>query len=266
MKVKEHLFTISENHSIREAIISFFVRPSIANPQSYQELMRVDNFLSRHYQKFEPIKQVSIDLSLVPDMQVRRSDNRGFKFISFAEGSTSDVIQGINEPQRTVFTFNTVNYSNWRTFKTNSVKAALSLADMGQRFQLFAYSLMYIDQFYYEDKTFYSPSEVFNQASTALPKDVFESPVLDYTLNTQKRFGEELVGENLTLKVFDKDSRKLIQINNNVSFPLRNSFDFFDFISKDAFLENLERAHQENKGILIDMLNGDVATTIGLIK
>lgn len=270
MIIKNGLRTCAKNHAIKEAIITFFVLPKIINPEKYSNLLENGQPLSGLYQKYEPIKQVEIKIGQGASTNIiKEYKNEGFKLISFRDGQTSDVIQGLNQPNRGLFTFNTVNYKKWKEYYENAISAAKHIASVNSNtpYMVTAYNLTFIDEFYYEDKNKYKGIDIFNKNSINLPENILEAKFADYNLNIGKDNNEKPYIENILLRVIDEVDKKTIQITNAITFVIDNNPTVLSSILKDRiFQENLDFAHEENKNMLKDILNTDVCKAIKLIK
>ena len=112
MATKGALHTFQDSHSVKETVMSFTVSPQIQDPHSYGKLLETGQSLAEIYHKFEPVKTVGIRMDINPiNTQYKTITDSGFKLISFKDGKITDVIQGLNQPNSGVFTFNTLNYN-----------------------------------------------------------------------------------------------------------------------------------------------------------
>ena len=125
MATKGALHTFKDSHSVKEAVMSFTVSPQIQDPHSYGKLLEAGQSLAETYHKFEPVKTVGVRMDINPiNTQYRTITDSGFKLISFKNGKITDVIQGLNQPNSGVFTFNTLNYSRWSDFAPFALDSA----------------------------------------------------------------------------------------------------------------------------------------------
>lgn len=266
MDFNDHLHSSAAGHSVKEAVISFFVRPRIEKPESYKQLIENNGYIGERYAKFEPVKEISFSLNVNKNnTELRQVNDAGFKFIAYKNGSTSDIIQGINEPRRSVFTFNTLAYERWHGYLESSMNAVKELAQFGQQYWVTAYSLMFIDEFYFDDKSAYSASELFNLNSNYLPTGIADSSFVDFCLNLNKEKSGKRYVENMVIKVFDRNNQKVVQIIDNISFIQDNNQKLFiDLIEEGNAREDLCFAHNENKQMLCDLLKQEIVKSIGL--
>ena len=262
--MNEHIHPYKGNHSVKEAVISFFVQPSILAPEGFRGLLTEDGIIRDNYQKFETIKEVSVDISLGRDTQVKKVNDVGFKLTGFREGRTSKVIQGLHQATRTVFTFNELEYVSWDDFLNLTIEGARQIAGKLQGHLLRAFSLMYIDEFYFDETASYDARELFNLDSRTLPKGLEDSPLVDYQLVLNKNIGEHGYSDSLGIKVLDAGERKTIRIINSLTFPLKNRAEWTDYMGSGVLTELLNSAHQSNKMMLNDILRKEVTEGIGI--
>lgn len=263
MATQGNLHTTSDNHAVKEAVITFFVDPSISDPSSYKKLL--DGRLKSLYQKFEPIKQIEVKIAQgASNTEIREMHDAGFKMIGFKFGATSDIVQGINQPGKSLFTFNTVNYENWSTFYSNMLTSASEIANFKKLYSVKAFSLLFIDEFYYNSIEDYKPSEFFNKNSQSLPQDILSSNSVDFNLNLGKEKQSKHYLESLSLKVIDDKEKKTIQIIDNITFVLSSPRPFSNLLNEPFLKDFLDFAHEENKNRLIDVLNNNICKLIGI--
>ena len=207
-----HLHTYKEAHSIKEAVISFTVTPQIQNPGEYQKLLADGKPLASIYQRFEPVKTVEVQMNmnaLGPQYNVKHDS--GFKMIGFKNGSATDVIQGLNQPNVGIFTFNTVNYIGWQNFYSQAIDSATRIVEFNPNYQVRSFNVLFIDEFYFVENA-YQPDELFRRGSKNLPEGIFDSSVIDYNLVMQREKEKKYYQEEMSIKVFDETGKKTIRI------------------------------------------------------
>jgi len=262
--MNEHLHPYKGNHSVKEAVISFFVQPNILAPELFRSLLGENGIIKDNYQKFETIKEVSVDISLGRDTQVKKVNDAGFKLTGFREGRTSKVIQGLHQTTRTVFTFNELEYVSWSDFLKLTIEGGRQIAMRLPVHLLRAFSLMYIDEFYFDETASYDARELFNLESRTLPKGLDDSPLVDYQLVLNKIIKEQGYSDSLNIKVLDAGKRKTIRIINSLTFQLKNRVKWLDYMESGELTELLNFAHQSNKMMLNDILKKEVTEGIGV--
>lgn len=264
MATKGLLHTIQEGHSIKEAVLSFTVTPQIQDPLSYKRLVEIGGALSESYHKFEPVKTVEVKMDINPvSTQYKTITDSGFKLIGFRNGQATNIIQGLNQPHSGVFTFNTVKYSRWHEFTPSVLNSAEKIAAFNPMYKALSFGLLFIDEFYFEDVGNYIPNELFNDKSKNLPQGIFDSAIMDYNLVMRRNKEGKVYQENLSIKIFDEGIKKIIRIIDNITFLIR-PLNFIELLKNPILRSNLDFIHNENKSILIDILNPEVSSLIGL--
>ncbi len=264
MAVNGIIHTISDNHAIKEAVISFGIMPQIIDPSSYKELLDDGGKLSGLYHKFEPVKlqEVRINTGL-NSTTIEKIRDAGFKMISFHNGKTSDIIQGlIQNPRQSAFTFNTVNYRGWTKFRDSSLNSAKIIAEYKKLYKVKNLSLMFIDEFYFEEDK-YDAKLLFNLDSKNLPRGIEDSVFVDYHFNLRRQHDGKDYLENVSVKVFDDNHRKTIRIVGNITFPI-NLLPFENVLSSHELIQLLDYCYDENKKMLKDILSEDISKKINL--
>ena len=264
MATSGNIHTIKNSHAIKEAVISFTTTPQIFNPNSYGKLLNEGEPLHGRYQKFEPVKLR--ELKVETGLNTRTYDSikdAGFKMLSFRDGSTSEVVQALSQPRQSLFTFNTVNYQGWHTFSTESLETAKIIANFNPIYVVKAFSLMFIDEFYFEKDYNYNPTELFNLNSKNLPRGIEDSDFVDYNLNLRRHHDKKSYLENVSIKVFTENSRKTIRITDNITFIIE-PLPFIELLSYPDLIKHLDFIHDENKNTLRDILSPTISKMIQL--
>lgn len=264
MAMNEHVHPYKDKHSVKEAVISFYLQHCDVTPESFRKLLSEEGAVRKFYQKFETVSEVSVDISLGKDTKVSRVQDAGFKFTGFKEGKTSKVVQCINQPLQTVFTFNELEYTSWKEYLPVSMETSKQIARVLPQSRLVAFNLLYIDEFYYDRDSSYSASDLFNLDSRTLPEGLTDSPLVDYHLVLSKEIGGQKYTDSLNIKVLDADLRKTVRIINSVTFPLVKRSDWLTYLESEELTDLLNYAHQANKQLLNDILNKEIVKEIGL--
>ncbi|MBR6197075.1 MAG: TIGR04255 family protein [Bacteroidaceae bacterium] len=264
MATRGNLHTFQDNHAIKEAVISFTVSPQIINPLSYVDLLSEGHPLCGKYHKFEPVKLKEMKIeSGLNGQTVESIRDAGFKFIAFKDGKTSKIIQGLPQPRQALLTFNTVDYPGWTQFKEESLTAAKDVARFQQVYQVHAFSLMYIDEFYFDNGNEYNPKELFNLESRNLPRGIEDSDFVDYNFNLRRHHDGRNYFENVSVKVFNEGQKKTIRITENLTFEIQ-AIPLVDVLEKSDIKNYLDFIHNENKKMLRDILSPQIIQMIQL--
>lgn len=264
MAKKGPLHTIKDSHSVKEAVMSFTVSPQIQDPHGYGKLLETGQSLADTYHRFEPVKTVEVRMDINPiNTQYKTITDSGFKLIAFKNGKTTNIIQGLNQPNSGVFTFNTVNYSRWSDFAPFALDSAKKIAAHNPNYKVLSFGLLFIDEFYFDSINNYVPDQLFNTTSKNLPQGLFDSAFMDYNLVMRRNKEGKLYQENVSIKIFDEGSKKTIRIIENITFLIQ-PLNFLELLNAPVLLSYMDFIHKENKSILIDILNPDVSNLIGL--
>ena len=264
MAINEHIHPYNGKHSVKEAVISFYLQQNEVAPETFRRLLTEEGPVRNLYQKFETIKEISVDISLGKDTKVNRVQDAGFKYTGFKEGRTSKVIQCINQPMQTVFTFNELEYASWKEYLPISMEVAKQIAKMLPGNRLTAFNLLYIDEFYFDEGVLYNAEDLFNLNSRTLPKGLLDSPLVDYHLVLNKEVESQGYTDSLNIKVLDANKCKTIRIINSLTYPLAKRVSWLDYLENEEVVILLNHAHGSNKQILNDILNKDIAKEIGV--
>lgn len=264
MATKGSLHTFKDSHSVKEAVMSFTVSPQIQDPHSYGILLNTGQSLADTYHKFEPVKTVEVRMDVNQiNTQYKTITDSGFKLIAFRNGKTTEIIQGLNQPNSGVFTFNTVNYCRWSDFKPFALESAKKIAAHNPNYKVLSFGLLFIDEFYFDDINNYAPEHLFNKESKNLPQGLFDSAFMDYNLVMRRNKDDKLYQENVTIKIFDEGNKKTIRIIENITFQIK-PYNFVELLDNPILISHLDFIHKENKAILMDVLNPEVSNLIGL--
>lgn len=264
MATRGAIHTVKDSHSVKEAVMSFTVSPQIQDPQSYGKLLEIGQPLADTYHRFEPVKTVEVrmDINQV-STQYKTIIDSGFKLIAFKNGKTTNIIQGLNQPNSGVFTFNTVNYSRWKDFAQSALDSARQIATHNSNYKVLSFGLLFIDEFYFDNVYSYIPEQLFNTKSRNLPQGLFDSAFMDYNLVMRRIKEEKLYQENLSIKIFDEGNKKTIRIIENITFQIQ-PYNFIELLNNPILQSHMDFIHVENKLILKDILNPEISNLIGL--
>lgn len=254
----------SGSHSIKEATVTFFLGSKIMRPDGYQKLL--SGALKDRYQQFSPANQVQMKIGPIINAELKVTNNTGFKMVGFDAGKTSKAILAQNEYNRFFFSFHSLKYEGWTKFIDGVVSDAKIISEVESKFIL-AYSLQYLDEFVWEDGNGYDAGLIFRE-SKYLPKDIFDSTILDYALNLDKTHNKRTYLDRISVNVSDLiNSNKLITIIHSITFVIPESevLLFDSLLDLPAFRENMDYAHKKNKETLEAILAEDVCKKINLI-
>lgn len=261
-----NLITASQQHSVKEAVITFSLTPKLSNLSDYENLLAEGAPLYGKYHKFEPVIVQEINVNpRLNQTEIKGSKDRGFKIIKFESGKTSDIIQAIPQPTQTLLTFNTVNYNGWSNYLKDSIDAAKAISGVDSKYLVESLGVMFVDEFYFQEHSTYKPTEIFNLNSSSLPKSIFESDFTDYNLSNHKKKSGFDYMENISVQVFNDTEigRKVIRITGNI-MSFVSPVSFSEALNSDDMLKYLNFAHDENKNMLRSILSYEALKMIGL--
>lgn len=264
MNSLDNLILASERHSIKEAVITFFLANKIFNPKKFSSLMETE--FKGTFQQFELVNKLQI--KVVPNSpDIREIENVGFNFVKFEEGRKSYIIQGINEENRTFYSFHALKYTNWKEFISTVQKYVMNLLKIQKGSYIMAYSLNYTDEFYWNDINHFDAKLILKN-SKYIPQNVLDASVLDYNLNLDKKNQENGYNyfDRIAIKFQNKMTQKVISIGHNITFVTDTDPIPLDDAVGDGsdVLKQLKFAHDCNKSFLKDTLTEEVIKRINL--
>lgn len=255
--------SIKDGHSVKEAVVSFVVSPCISNPWSYKSTILEGGVLEGEFQRFEPVKNVSVSFNQqTEETTIQKSQDSGFKLLSFVDGEVAEMIQGINQLDKGLFIFNTLKYENWTSFWNKVKERANKMVGVDSDYLVKSYSLLYVDEFKTIVPEKFQLSQIFNLNSQYVPRIIADSTLMDYNLTCQKRTEEKVWAENILVRV-DKVQNS-ISILNNISFAIHPAL-FLELLQDKSLDDSMQFAHDQNKSLLKDLLKTDIAKMIGLL-
>jgi len=266
MATNGNVHTVSDKHSVKEAVISFSVTPKIADVSSVEELLADGQPFGGRYQKFEPVNIREIKVNAKTNQtEVNDIVEKGFKLVAFESGKASDIVQCIPQPSHSILTFNTLRYNRWDDYLNNSLFAARAISDVCQSLILSNVSVMFVDEFYFEDKSGYKPKEIFNFEHNILPINILDSDLTDFNLSNHKKCDEIDYMENISIQVFNdiEYGRKVIRITGNIMSVI-SPVSFKEALESDDLRKYLDFGHDKNKEMLRSILSETALKMIGL--
>ena len=261
-----NLYTVSQQHSVKEAVITFALTPKLTNSSEYEHLLEEGASLYGRYHKFEPIvvQEINVDARL-NQTEVKGIREHGFKLIRFDGGKTTNIIQAIPQPTQTLLTFNTVNYVRWSDYLQECMTDAKAISTINQNLLMASLGVMFVDEFYFKEHDKYNPEEIFNLNSSNLPKSIFDSDFTDYNLSNHKTNSGFDYIENLSIQVCNdmENGRKVVRITGNI-MSFISPVMFADALNTADILTYLNFGHDQNKNMLKSILSSDALNMIGL--
>ncbi|NDP20722.1 MAG: TIGR04255 family protein [Paludibacter sp.] len=257
----QNLLPISDKHSIKEAVFSVFLASKIMKPKEFKQLLITD-FVS-DFQQFEPLTQMQFKFEQ-QNLSVNQVDDAGFKFVKYQDGNIAEVLQGMNNENQYFFSSHIFKYNTWQEFKDKFIKYLKTLSTFQPGSYVQAYSLLYMDEFNWDNKNEYNSSIVFNKDSEFLPKDFFNSSNIVYNINLEKNNDGKSYSDLLSINISDKLIYKNIIVVHNQTFALSDTIKLDDLLVSHELETNLESAHKQNKKLLKNILTIDVCNLINI--
>lgn len=254
------LHPVSQKHSIKEAVITVFLVSKIMKPKDYGEL--IQNDFKTIFQQFETISQTQIKVEN-QNLSVQQHDDAGFKFVRYDDqGKPSEVLRGLNEENRYFFSFHSFDYENWSSFKSFFLKYIDILIKFQPGLFAQAYSLLYLDEFEWDNREEYKSEVIFNKESEFLPRDFFNSDNVIYNINLEKEKNGVRYSDRLDIAITDKLLKKNILVSHNQTFMMSDMIRLDFLLTEDKFNTALDEAHKDNKKLLTDILVEEVCSLI----
>ncbi len=263
----DQLIPARKQHSIKEAVISFFLVNSLVKPEGFHTLIK-DQL--NDFQKFDIIQRIGFQFREAEGQETLNkipSSNIGFRFHKFENGQTSAVLEGENQKElgRTHISFHDLDYHRWADFRNNFVKYIQILSDFRSDLFTTAFSLHYIDEFYWTGDGKAPVVQIFNAKSSFLPPVFFESENSVYLITTQKEVNGFIYYERLEIRIDENRPQPLITISHNITQPLNDEIMLADFITDSNQLAVIDQAHNYNKSTLKSIFTSEVCEKINLI-
>ena len=264
----DHLVPFKKNHSIREAILSFFLATPIVKPEEFSALAERPSF---DFQKFELITKQGFRIQVGGEQpltgQPLPSSNVGFRFHKFGRnGQNTDVLaaESQDDAGRARLSFHDLDYSRWHNFSEKARRYIEEIANFRGDLFATAFSLQYVDEFTWQGEDDIPIDQVFNRSSDFLPTVFFRSKNSMYLMTTQKEVDENIYYERLEVRVDENRAEPLLTINHSITQPLNTLMRLAGFMADDSGIRWLNNAHAYNKELLASILVDEVSRKINL--
>jgi uncharacterized protein (TIGR04255 family) len=226
---------------------------------------------NNHFKKFEVINQaqfqISLDTNSQPNFNTTPLSPNGFKFINFENDKTVRVFQGLNESDRSFYSFHELSYSRWNNFRDIFNDCIRMISDFKGNLEVSAYSLHVIDEFEWRDNSPIPYSSIFRQNNWLIPPVFLESGSIDFLISRNSPQKEnsasngferiQVIGNSLNLEI----GSKLI-VSHNFTEILDTAEDAKMLIQSDSFLHIINNAHQQNKTLIQNLFCDEVLKMI----
>ncbi|MCB0629216.1 MAG: TIGR04255 family protein [Saprospiraceae bacterium] len=266
MEISQKVKPVSSEHSIKEANISLFLANRIPHPDSFHELF--DLGFNKLFNQIEMIGASSFKINQgVPDTKTLvKEDNIGFRFLRKDGEDVFRVLQGRNEPDRAYLSFHTLDYKGWQPFREEFTTLFSKIAEYKPSISIKAYSLHYVDQFYWIADEPLDVSVIFERRSKMIPEEFFNSTNAIYSWVKERNVNETIYLDQLNFE-FDYTSKEpLVTIRHNAFRLLEEVTEIANLINGEEFITLLNNAHDHNKQTLGEILTNDLQILIKLKK
>ncbi len=269
MNLSDYIKPSNNQHSIKEAVITVFLSNPIEDPQSFKGLQEAE--FKGIFNTFNIRNEVKVHIK--PDnvesvSDFSRKENRGFTFIQEDESGIRQVLQGVNEEDRTFLSFHTLDYSRWQLFFDLYLSCIKPIAQKHAEFQIEAFSLHYIDEFTWIFDDNPDLERIFKKNNNYLPISFFEKSfpkiILSFTTNPSEQ-NDTVYTDQLNISVIPT-MQPTIQISHNSTYQFSQPIDINHLLSQDIFQEKIFQAHYHNKDVLNDLLTDEIRNQISLTQ
>jgi uncharacterized protein (TIGR04255 family) len=262
-----------KGHSIKEVVFAIFLVQPIVRLEKFKN---IDNFKTVKFQKIQDMQSMSIQfMPLQNDMPKRDVKNTGLQFIEFDNTGTAprNILQISNEPNKTVISFHTFDYTRWIEYKSLIFSVLEEIKNVNTGLYISAFSLTYVDSFLWKEDSTIPLREVFRQTEGFIPSNVLESedafvfslnkvskskiaPICDFTDKTE-------ITANAN---FTKNNNRLLTVSHSIT-PILGEVEILDILLQNnhTILSDLmEFAHTANKVRLKQLFVDEVTEKIKL--
>ena len=260
---------INGQHSIKEVSITLFLAAPIVKPSRFTELFKT--VLREKFHKAEVLNTVEVKLksnisSNDHKAGTKVNNDAGFKFTRFDESGQPEIIfQGVNEDNRSFFSFHTLSYTRWNAFLKEFQDVIDLIRGELANIYVIAFGLHYIDQFIWNSEDQIDYTLLFKTDSLIIPPKLFESPIAELLLRYMSNSGELPHATRIQIET-EPEEKAVISISHNIIHKLDDISELNSSQGEDVLIRLLNIAHRFNKEDLSSMLTDDVLLKIGLKK
>lgn len=269
MSKLKSLIPCRENHSVKEAVLTVFVDAPISDVSSFKDLEQ--HGILEHFKRFELVNQNQFKISLkhsTPNVDAKKVNEVGFKFVDYNDGKSIKVFQGMNEENRFYFSFHDLAYNRWEQFK-NLFDTCISLLSKHKgKFHVKAYSLHVIDEFNWIEKSPIPYKDIFRDNNKIIPAIFNESTSIDFLIS--RNHNVDVTGstrdgiERIQINGVNNENAlksKLI-ISHNYTEIMNDTTEALILIQSNEFAKKITGAHKQNKELIKELLNDEVLKII----
>lgn len=265
----DFLVPCRKDHAVKEAVLTVFIDAPISDVKSFKELEK--HGVLDYFKRFEIINQNHFNITLkdnIPNVDSKKVNESGFKFINYIDGKPSKVFQGVNEPNRYYFSFHDLTYKRWNEFKDLFETCINLLGKHMGKFHVKAYSLHVIDEFIWNDKSVIPYSFIFRDGNKVVPVLFNESGGIDFLIS-RNIANEEPTDSNEAVEriqingiVNDKILGSKLVVSHNYTEIMNDATEASILIQSDKFAKKITDAHIRNKQLIRELFNDEVLKII----
>ncbi|GAB3728928.1 hypothetical protein GCM10027594_11010 [Hymenobacter agri] len=258
----------SENHAIKEAVISLFFASPIVQPRRFQSLLQE---LPEDFDAYQVAKAIRVELQgNIEESEVQSKAHQeaeiGFRLTKSDEGQIVRVLQGQNEDNRVSLSLHNLRYKRWDDFLETFLRVASALAPKLQNMIVIGFSLNYVDELEWIATGPIELERIFKRDSVYIPYNFFVSPNTELMLTFEDKTGNFNHFDRLQITSV-VGPKSIVTIGHNIIHALTNTQDLSTLLEKkDSFKSYLQSAHEHNKGLLSSILQDSVQIKMGLKK
>jgi uncharacterized protein (TIGR04255 family) len=256
---------IKGENSIREAAITIFLANKIIKPSRFNSII-TDTPLKEVFQQFQPLKGVNIQIkhSAADFTSQKDIDNdRGFQLLKFEKGERRYIVQGVNEPDRTFYSFHELSYTRWNNFIEIFKKTISEINNFQKGIFINGIGLQYIDEFFWNSEEDFDLSRIMIPANY-LPQNFIKisGGHLSNMRELQTADGQKMYDRIEVL--VSPDIQKTVTISHGQSILFEDILEYNDGIFESHIMKNLNKLHETNKEFLMTTLNQEIKDLIKL--
>ncbi len=270
----DNLIPFKKEHSISEAVFSFFLPNKILDPHRFETLLKPGEPFAELFQSFKVLEGFQIGMNLQPQnvgevkTDFKKTGDDGFQFESYREGALDWLVRyGPNQRGPVALSFHSLNYPGWQDFYDKVFKFISGIVQIDNSIYAQAYSLNYIDQFDWIGDSFPPNEQIFNSNSKYIPQLIFEiDKEWNYSTTNIRKVGAQNITENINIGVeFVVNNKYNLYIIHHVASMFEEIKNLREMCEgREDLKKSANSMHDLNKIFLKDLLTTEVLTKINI--
>lgn len=260
----DYLKPISGKHSIAKVISTVFFPQEVLKPEQLFE--KISNSFDNKYVKKGTIisHELILDKSTNETITQKKEKIIGFIFEEFdSNGKVKNILKLENIRNQYSLRFETRSYTDWNDFKNRFI-LDFNIISRAQQLFIEAFSLTYVDEFEWTDKSQIDTKSIFRKESELISSRFLNSLNSNIIFQNQIVTKDYLSEERIELSF--NNIFKRIMINHQLANKLDDIYSLEKLLSDGGLISRFDDAHDKNKELLQDLLLKKVQEKIGLIK